>query len=679
MRSIASLEASEAKRLRVFAFDLDDTLLTDGVLERAAYDALFTLRDAGLSLVAVTGRPLGFAEVLARQWPVLGVVAENGAVACLRRNGRLEVVDFAGDARKERSAELAGIVRTLRERFPSLVPSDDAHLRRSDFTFDIAEHERVPRGLVDAAERTARTLGARTVTSSVHLHVTLDGLDKASGTARFLARALGMDPTETVQRTAFIGDSENDAACFAAFRTTLAVRNLRGRPTVSPRFVTRAEKGEGFAEAAARIAALRGLPGRAGDLDRAAPEGMVRERFMSATQAELVESAARTLYPNYRQPPLVLERGKGTEVWDAAGKRYLDLAAGIAVSSLGHGHPALVAAIAEQAAKLIHVSNYFYNRTNVELAARLTRVTKMDRVFFCNSGTEALEACLKLARRHFHAKGQTERFRVIAFEQSFHGRTLGALAATGQKAYREGFGPMGGVTHVPYGDVEKVRAAMGPDVAAILAEPVQGEGGVLPAPAGFLAALRKIADESGALLVADEVQTGVGRTGRFLAVEHAGVEADVVALAKGLGGGVPIGAMLVKEKLADALPPGSHGSTFGGNALASAAALAVLDTLDEERLIPAATEKGEHLARLLASLAARHEKSVEGARGLGLLQALVLRESVDARAVVGSLRDAGVLVTVAGSRALRFSPPLTVSLAELDEGASIVDRVLSSL
>lgn len=406
---------------------------------------------------------------------------------------------------------------------------------------------------------------------------------------------------------------------------------------------------------------------------------MVRDAAMESAGAELLESASKHLYPNYRQPPIVLERGQGSEVWDTSGKRYLDLAAGIAVTSLGHAHPALVRAIAEQAGRLIHVSNYFYNAENLKLAARLTRATGMDRAFFCNSGTEALEACLKLVRRFHFAKGETERFRVVAFEHSFHGRTLGALAATGQKAYREGFGPMGGVTHVSYGDVAAVRAAMGPDVAAILVEPVQGEGGVLPAPAGFLRALRSIADEHGALLVADEVQTGIGRTGKFLAFEHAGVAPDVVALAKGLGGGVPIGAMLCKESLAGALPPGSHGSTFGGNALVSAAALAVLATLETEGLVQGASDKGAHLSRLLQSLTARHERHVEGTRGLGLLQALVLRESVDARNVVGSLRDAGLLVTIAGSRALRFSPALTVSIPELDEGAAIVDRVLGGL
>lgn len=400
---------------------------------------------------------------------------------------------------------------------------------------------------------------------------------------------------------------------------------------------------------------------------------------MERSESDLVASAGKHLYPNYRQAPFVLVRGRGSELWDKSGKRYLDLAAGIAVCSLGHAHPALTRAIAEQAGKLVHVSNYFYNEPNIELAERITELTGMDRVFFCNSGTEALEAGLKLVRRHFYAKGQTERYRIVAFEQSFHGRTLGALAATGQKAYREGFGPLPGVTHVPYGDVAAVRGAMGDDVAAILFEPVQGEGGVVPAPEGFVKALRAIADERGALLFADEVQTGVGRTGRFLAVEHAGVVPDVVALAKGLGGGFPIGAMLCKEKCAGALPPGSHGSTFGGNALASSAALAVLNTVDGEGLVEGARKKGEVLAGLLGRLVDKHSTKLEGSRGLGLLQAVLVKEGVDARNVVSAAKEAGVLVTVAGGRGVRFSPPLTVTIPELEEGVGIVDRVLASL
>jgi len=396
------------------------------------------------------------------------------------------------------------------------------------------------------------------------------------------------------------------------------------------------------------------------------------------SQDDLVALGRDHLYPNYRQPPLVLVRGEGSQVWDAAGKRYFDLFAGIAVSTLGHGHPGLAAAIAEQAKKLIHASNYFFNQPNVELAERLCRICGMDRVFFCNSGTEAIEASLKLARRHYFAHGQPERLRVIAFDNSFHGRTLGALAATGQPKYKDGFGPLPGVSHVPYGDADRVRQSMGADVAAILVEPVQGEGGVLPAPPGFLAELRAIADAAGALLIADEVQTGVGRTGKFLAFEHDDVKADVVALAKGLAGGVPIGAMLCRSQLAEALPPGSHGSTFGGNPLASAAALAVLDALETGGLLQIVPERGLELSRGLSSLATRHARLVATTRGRGLLQALVLRDEVDARGVLGALQEAGVLVTIAGGQSLRFSPPLVISSSELRSALELVDRVFSA-
>jgi acetylornithine/N-succinyldiaminopimelate aminotransferase len=396
------------------------------------------------------------------------------------------------------------------------------------------------------------------------------------------------------------------------------------------------------------------------------------------SQDDLVALGQSHLYPNYRQPPIVLTRGEGSRVWDAAGKQYFDLFAGIAVSTLGHGHPLLSAAIAEQAKRLIHVSNYFYNQPNVELASKLCRLTGMQRVFFCNSGTEAIEASLKLARRHFFAKGEHERLRIIAFDNSFHGRTLGALAATGQPKYRDGFGPLPGVTHVPYGDVARVRQEMGPDVAGILVEAVQGEGGVLPAPPGFLSALREIVDEAGALLLADEVQTGIGRTGRFLGFEHDGIKADVVALAKGLGGGVPIGAMLCQQSLAEALPPGSHGSTFGGNPLASAAALAVLQVLEQEQLLEKVRERGAWLERRLGELALRHARLVATTRGRGLLQALVLKEDVDARALLGRLQDAGVLLTIAGGQALRISPPLTITDDELSAALDVLDRVLGA-
>lgn len=395
------------------------------------------------------------------------------------------------------------------------------------------------------------------------------------------------------------------------------------------------------------------------------------------TESELVSLGHTYLYPNYRQPAFVFVRGQGSQLFDASGKRYLDLYAGIAVSTLGHAHPKLSAAIAEQAGRLLHVSNYFYNEPNVLLSRQLCRLTNMDRAFFCNSGTEAIEATLKLARRYFHARGQTERQRVIAFRNSFHGRTLGALAATGQDKYKDGFGPLPGVTHVPFGDGAAVRAAMGVDVAGILVEPVQGEGGVLPAPPGFLRELRELADSHGALLLADEVQTGVGRTGKFLAFQHEGVEPDVVALAKALGGGVPIGAMVCKKFLEEALPPGSHGSTFGGNPLASAAALAVLDVLENDGLFAQVEQRGRELSALLDATAKKFPQLVECARGRGLLQALVLREGVDARRVMGAVQEAGVLLTIAGGQALRFSPPLIVTRAELEEGVALLERALS--
>ncbi len=400
---------------------------------------------------------------------------------------------------------------------------------------------------------------------------------------------------------------------------------------------------------------------------------------MGETTADLLGLGRDYLYPNYRQMSIVIARGEGSIVWDTDGKRYLDFCAGIAVSSLGHAHPRLVRAIAEQAGRVLHVSNYFYNEPNVRLAKKLCALTGLDRAFFCNSGTEAIEASLKLVRRHFHARGEKDRYRVIAFENSFHGRTLGALAATGQDKYRDGFGPLSGVTHVPYGDLARTREALGPDVAAILLELVQGEGGVVPAPPGFLRELRAMTDASGAFLVLDEIQTGVGRLGTFLACQEEGVLPDVVALAKGLGGGVPIGAMVCRSTLADALPPGSHGSTFGGNPLASAAALAVLETIESEGLMGHARELGAELGQKLSALATKHARVVELARGRGLLQVLALREGIDARAVVGALQNRGLLLTVAGGRGLRFSPPLVVERGQIEEALGIVDGTLAEL
>jgi acetylornithine/N-succinyldiaminopimelate aminotransferase len=396
-----------------------------------------------------------------------------------------------------------------------------------------------------------------------------------------------------------------------------------------------------------------------------------------ASNSDLVALAKQRLYPNYRPAPFAVVRGRGCEVFDVEGRRMLDLCAGIAVCSVGHAHPTLVRAIAEQAATLLHVSNYFYNEPNIRLADELCRRTGFARAFFCNSGTEANEAMLKLTRHHFYAVGQKDRVRVVAFENAFHGRTLGSLSMTPK--YRDGFGPLGPTTHVPFGDAAAVERAMGTDVCAIIVEAIQGEGGVLPAPEGFLAKLRAIADAHRVLLLVDEIQTGVGRLGRFLGSDGSGARPDAVSLAKGLAGGVPIGAMLTTEALAGALPPGTHGSTFGGNALASAASLAVLQVLDDEGLIEGARVKGDALGVMLHQLVRELPGMLEGARGQGLLWGLVLRPGLIARDLVTRLQEVGVLLTAAGDGVLRFSPALTVSLAELEEGVRAIHRVLSEL
>ncbi len=397
------------------------------------------------------------------------------------------------------------------------------------------------------------------------------------------------------------------------------------------------------------------------------------------THAELLAIASKHLYPNYKPAPIVAHRGRGCDLFDVDGRRWLDLCAGVAVCAVGHAHPKLVAAIAEQAARVAHVSNYFYNEENVLLADELCKKSGLSRAFFCNSGAEANEALFKLARRHFYGKGETKRTRFIAFDNAFHGRTMGAVSLTGTPKYREGFGGVEGVTHVPYGDIDAVKAKMGDDVAAILVEPVQGEGGVLPAPPGFLKGLRDVADENGALFFMDEVQTGIGRLGRWFGFQGTGANPDAVALAKGLGGGFPIGAMLTTEALAGALPPGTHGSTFGGNPLASAAARAVLRILDEEKLVEGAKAKGEKLGAMLASLARELPNVCEGERGEGLLRGLVLKKGFVVRDILPKLADAGVLLTAAGERVLRFSPPLVVTEAELKEGVDAVRKVLSTL
>ncbi|HEX5660912.1 MAG TPA: acetylornithine/succinylornithine family transaminase [Polyangiales bacterium] len=395
---------------------------------------------------------------------------------------------------------------------------------------------------------------------------------------------------------------------------------------------------------------------------------------------ELIQVAKRVLLQNYRPAPVVLSEGKGSRVRDVDGREYLDLAAGLAVCSVGHGHPALARAIGEQAGKLMHVSNLFWNDRGIELARRLTERTGYDRVFFCNSGTEANEAMFKLARYHHFRSGDAKRVGVISTIASFHGRTLGSLTLTGQPKYHEGMGPLvGGVTHVPYGDLEAMKKVVDHTTAAIIVEPVQAEGGIFVPPVGYLAGLRELCDQRGALLLFDEVQTGVGRTGTYLAAEQWGVHADASTLAKGIAGGFPLGAMLVRERFADALPPGTHASTFGGNPLASAAALAVLDIFEQERVLPNVSARGEELAVALLEITKAFPKVATGTRGMGLLQGIVLGAGVDPANTLTVLRAQGALGTIAGGNVLRLCPALTITRDELHQGLDAVRKTFALL
>lgn len=359
----------------------------------------------------------------------------------------------------------------------------------------------------------------------------------------------------------------------------------------------------------------------------------------------------------YGTPPVTLVRGAGTRVWDADGHEYLDLLAGIAVNALGHAHPAIVAAVSEQIATLGHTSNLAITPPVVRLAERLLALAHRDgRVFFANSGAEANEAAFKLSRR-------TGRTHVVVAQGSFHGRTMGALALTAQPAKADPFRPLPGeVTAVPFGDAGALAAAVTDATAAVFLEPIQGEGGVIPAPPGYLAAARRACDRHGALLVLDEVQTGIGRTGTWFAAEHDGVEADVVTLAKGLGGGMPIGACLAFGDAATMLTPGMHGSTFGGNPMSAAAALAVLDVIDGDGLLAHVSEVSELLRAAVAG------PLVAGVRGRGLLLGVVLTAPV-AKDLEAAARTQGLLVNAVAPDVIRLAPPLILSEADVADAA----------
>jgi acetylornithine/N-succinyldiaminopimelate aminotransferase len=390
---------------------------------------------------------------------------------------------------------------------------------------------------------------------------------------------------------------------------------------------------------------------------------------------ELIALDAEHVMGTYGRFPVEFVRGSGTELFDAEGRRYLDFLSGLAVTSLGHAHPAVAAAIAEQATTLLHTSNLFHTEHQAPLAATLDGLLGGGgRCFFANSGAEANECAIKLARRYGQQHGGRERYHVVSAYGSFHGRTLTTLAATGQPQKQETFQPLpDGFRQVAFADLDALEAALDGRVCAVLLEPVQGEGGVQPAPADYLRAVRQLCDEREALLIVDEVQTGLGRTGRWFGFEHAGIRPDVVTMAKALGNGMPIGACWARADVAAAFAPGDHATTFGGQPLAARAARAVLE---EMIAIDAPALAASGGARLMAQLAAL--PAVRTVRGLGLLIAAELVDGFDAAAVTRACLDAGLVVNAVTPTALRFAPPLTVSDAEIDEAVALVAGVLAA-
>jgi acetylornithine/N-succinyldiaminopimelate aminotransferase len=389
---------------------------------------------------------------------------------------------------------------------------------------------------------------------------------------------------------------------------------------------------------------------------------------------QLLEWAAKYHTPNYARAPICLVRGDGVRVWDSDGKEYLDFGAGLAVASLGHCHPRVTGAIREAAATLLHVSNLYHTAPQIHLAKLLCDHSFADRVFFCNSGAEANEAALKLARKYAKERYASDRYEVIATRNAFHGRTFATVTATGQAKYAHGFEPLvPGFKHVPYNDLRAMERAIDGRTAAVIVEPIQGEGGVNVPDDDYLPGLRKLCDESGALLILDEIQTGVARTGTLWAYEHAGIEPDLMTLAKALANGVPIGAMLAREEVARALGPGTHGSTFGGTPFVTSVALATLQTVIDEKIPERAARMGRRLTGGLRELA-HGGKGIREVRGRGLLVGVEFDRPVSP--IVDACRDAGLLVLSAGEKVLRLTPPLIVEESHCDRALEIIGAAL---
>jgi len=393
--------------------------------------------------------------------------------------------------------------------------------------------------------------------------------------------------------------------------------------------------------------------------------------------AQWIAKADKYIMKTYGRYPLVPVRGEGCYLWDADGKRYLDFLAGVAVNNLGHCHPRVVAALQKQAGELIHCSNYYHIPQQIELAELLCSHSFADRAFFCNSGAEANEAAIKLARKYSRDQNGPDRYEIITALASFHGRTMATVSATGQEKVQKFFDPLlHGFVHVPFNDADALRKAVTPSTCAIMLEPIQGEGGVVVPAAEYFRQVRQICDDNKLLLIFDEVQVGIGRTGKLFAHEHFGVTPDIMTLAKALAGGAPIGTMLAREELAESFGPGTHGSTFGGNPLVTAAGVAVLRTILEEGILNHTEEIGEYL---LGELEALKEKFpfISEVRGIGLMIGMEL--SVPAGDIVKKGLERGVLLNVAQERVLRFVPPLIVGKKEVDEMIGILAGILAEM
>lgn len=385
---------------------------------------------------------------------------------------------------------------------------------------------------------------------------------------------------------------------------------------------------------------------------------------MDLSYDEIVGKFEKYIFQTYTRQPIAIKKACGALVTDVDGKEYIDCVAGIAVNNVGHCHPAVVEAIKRQAEQLIHVSNLYYTEQQAVLAEELVDLTTMDRVFFCNSGTEAVEGALKLARK---ASGKKQ---FVAAEHAFHGRTRGALSVTHKEKYRKPFEPLAPAVFVPYNDADAIRQAINGDTAGVILEPIQGEGGVIIPSDDYLKEVREICDETGTLLILDEVQTGFGRTGKWFAREHSGIRADIMTIAKAMGGGFPMGAMLAREDVAANFGRGDHASTFGGNALSCAAAIANIEVIKKERLVKRSEEMGNYLIRKLKDLNRDYVREI---RGKGLMVGMEL--SIKCDDIVNRARESGVLLNCTSESVLRFVPPLTITKEQLDKAVAILDEI----